>query len=70
VDIQSSKRMKNDVRLIQIVLQNQAFVKHLKRQWLIAHLGRSLSFSHEGPQFKSRPGHLFISLLICDLIDC
>jgi hypothetical protein len=33
-------------------------------------VGRALSFSHEGPQFKSRCGHLFISLLICDLIDC
>jgi hypothetical protein len=33
-------------------------------------VGRALSFSHEGPQFKSRHGHLFVSLLICDLIDC
>jgi hypothetical protein len=28
------------------------------------------SVGHGGPQFKSRRGHLFISLLICDLIDC
>jgi hypothetical protein len=33
-------------------------------------VGRALSFSHEGPRFKSRRGHLFLSLLICDLIDC
>jgi hypothetical protein len=32
-------------------------------------VGRVLSFSHEGPRFKSRRGHLFILLLICDLID-
>jgi hypothetical protein len=33
-------------------------------------VGRVLSFSHEGPRFKSRCRHLFISLLFCDLIDC
>jgi hypothetical protein len=33
-------------------------------------VGRVLSFSHERPRFKSWCGHLFISLLICDLIDC
>jgi hypothetical protein len=33
-------------------------------------VGRALSFSHEGPRFKSRFGHLFVSLLICDQIDC
>jgi hypothetical protein len=33
-------------------------------------VGRALSFSHEGPWFKSRWGHLFFSLLIHDLIDC
>jgi hypothetical protein len=33
-------------------------------------VGRALSFSHVGPRFKSRGGHLFVSLLICDLIDC
>ncbi len=27
-------------------------------------VGRALSFSHEGPRFKSRRGHLFVSLLI------
>jgi hypothetical protein len=33
-------------------------------------VGRALSFSHEGPRFKSRQGHLIVWLLICDLIDC
>jgi hypothetical protein len=33
-------------------------------------VGRALSFSHKGPWFKSQHGHLFVSLLICDLIDC
>jgi hypothetical protein len=33
-------------------------------------VGKALSFSHEGPRFKSRPGHMFVWLLICDLIDC
>jgi hypothetical protein len=33
-------------------------------------VGRALSFSHEGPRFKSQRGHLFASLLIWDLIDC
>jgi hypothetical protein len=33
-------------------------------------VGRALSFSHEGPWFKSLGGHLFILLLICDLIEC
>jgi hypothetical protein len=43
--------------------------------WLIwsvvdSSVGRVLSFSHEGPRFKSLRGHLFVLLLICDLIDC
>jgi hypothetical protein len=33
-------------------------------------VGRALSFSHEGPGFKSLWGHSFFSLLIRDLIDC
>jgi hypothetical protein len=33
-------------------------------------VGRALSFSHEGPRFKPRRGHLFILLLIFGLIDC
>jgi hypothetical protein len=33
-------------------------------------VGRSLSISHKGPQFKSWHRHLFVLLLICDLIDC
>jgi hypothetical protein len=33
-------------------------------------VGRALSFCHEGPQLESRQGHLFVSLLICDVIDC
>jgi hypothetical protein len=32
--------------------------------------GRALSISHEGPQLKSRHGHLLFSLFICDLTDC
>jgi hypothetical protein len=32
-------------------------------------VGRALSFSHERPRLKSQHGHLFVSLLICDLID-
>jgi hypothetical protein len=42
------------------------------QEWLIvvdSSVGRVLSFSHEGSWFKSWGGHLFISLLIWDLID-
>ncbi len=49
-------------------------VRTLKAEKTLAEVessvGRALSFSHEGPWFKSWCGHLFVSLLICELIDC
>ncbi len=33
-------------------------------------VGSVLSFSHEENRFNSRHGHLFVLLLIRDLIDC
>ncbi len=45
-------------------------LKNKYTQLVDSSVGRALSFSHEGPQFKSGYGHLFVSLLICDLIDC
>jgi hypothetical protein len=41
-----------------------------KNQVVDSSVGTALSFSHEGPWFKFRQGHLFVLLLICDLIDC
>jgi hypothetical protein len=53
------------------IFKFKEFVKYLCWESVVDSLvGRVLSFSHEGPQFKSRHGYWFVSLLISYLIDC
>jgi hypothetical protein len=59
------------VQIFFIIFLKCVFLYKLKYLSVVDNsVGRGLSFSHEGPRFKSRRRHLLISLLICDQIDC
>jgi hypothetical protein len=59
-----------------VFTQTEQFIKtqkheNIKLRTLVdSSVGRVLSFSHGGQRFESQGGHLFILLLICDMINC